>query len=460
MESFYNISKRLKMKRYIKHITALIIAVPLLAACNDDETTTGIPVITVSTERLSATMGDSIDYSVNCSSNTSTPLSTLKAELCYGGEVVATQTVRTKTEGEYSGRIEAPFYRSIPNGTAELRLTLQDITLATTEKILEVDLQRPEFKSISFVCADGQTYAMTPSADNPYLFTTTINTPSTVTKGHFLTPAVGKTHEPLVFGWNGKEVALGNNGDITFTSENSGDVEISFDIRYFEYGPTYVPSIALIQFADGETQQLNMSQGKSYKFEGAPEMNTDEWYYDPDFLSRNNDGSFTFKAITGSYSFTADFGKKYFRIYPLAENGDPASLQADGSGCIWIIGSEGVNKPTWKAINHGWWTGVDSDVALAPIADKTYQVTLTIGKQLNAKDVNFKFFGQPNWGLEFGKAGSDHYLVTDNPYFKVNEKDGNIAIADDATLTDGETYVFTIDCSAGFAPAKLTVTKQ
>ncbi len=48
------------MKRYIKHILALFITVPLLAACSDDETTTGNPVITVSTERLSATMGDSM----------------------------------------------------------------------------------------------------------------------------------------------------------------------------------------------------------------------------------------------------------------------------------------------------------------------------------------------------------------------------------------------------------------
>lgn len=119
-----------------------------------------------------------------------------------------------------------------------------------------------------------------------------------------------------------------------------------------------------------------------------------------------------------------------------------------------------MNKPTWKAINHGWWTGVDVDVAMAPIADKVYQVTLTIGQQLNAKDINFKFFGQPNWGVEFGKAGSDHYLVTENPYFKVQEKDGNIAIADDATIKDGETYVFTIDCSAGMKPAKLKVAKQ
>lgn len=449
------------MKRYIKHILALIIAVPLLVACNDDETTTGNPVITVSTERLSATMGDSIDYHVNCSNSTGVPLSTLKVELCYGGEVVATQTVRTKTEGTYSGRIKVPFYRSIPNGTAELRYTLQDVSLAITEKSLEVDIQRPEFKSIDFVCADGKTYAMTPSAENPYLFTTFINTPSTVTKGHFKAPAVGNTHEPLLFGWNGKEVSLGNDGDITFTSENAGDVEISFDMRYFEYGPTYEAQITLVQFAaSGETQVLNMSRGKLYEFEGSPEMKSDEWYYDPDFLSRNNDGTFTFKALTGSYSLTADFDKKYFRIHPLAENGDPATLQPDGTGCIWIIGSEGVNKPTWKAINHGWWTGVDVDVAMAPIADKVYQVTLTIGQQLNAKDINFKFFGQPNWGVEFGKAGSDHYLVTDNPYFKVQEKDGNIAIANDATIKDGETYVFTIDCSAGMKPAKLKVAKQ
>lgn len=246
------------MKRYIKHILALVIAVPLLVACNDEDTTTGNPVITVSTERLSATMGDSIDYHVNCSNSTGVPLSTLKVELCYGGEVVATQTVRTKTEGTYSGRINAPFYRSIPNGTAELRFTLQDVSLAITEKSLEVDIQRPKFKSIDFVCADGKTYAMTPSTENPYLFTTIINTTSTVTKGHFKAPAVGNTHEPLLFGWNGKEVSLGNGGDITFTSENAGDVEISFDMRYFEYGPTYEAQVTLVQFAaSGETQVLN-----------------------------------------------------------------------------------------------------------------------------------------------------------------------------------------------------------
>lgn len=449
------------MKRYIKHIIALIIAVPLLTACSDDETKTGIPVITVSPERISTIMGDSIDYSVNCSSSTGTPLSTLKVELRYGGEVVATQTFRTKTEGAYSGRINAPFYRSIPNGTAELRFILQDVSLATTEKSLEVDIQRPEFKSIDFVCADGKTYTMRPSAGNPYLFTTTINAPSTVTKGHFKAPAVGKTHDPLVFGWNGKEVVLGNDGDITFTSESAGNIEISFDTQYLEYGPTYESKITLVKFtATGETQVLNMSQGKLYQFEGTSEMKSDEWYYDPDFLSRNNDGTFTFKALTGSYSLTADFDKKYFRIHPLGEDGKPARLQPDGTGCIWLIGSAGMNKPTWKAINLSWNTGIGKDVAMAPIADKVYQVTLTIGKQLNADDVNFKFFGQAEWGVEFGKNGSDHYLVTDNPYFKVKEGDGNIAIADDATIKDGETYVFTIDCSAGMKPAKLTVVKQ
>ena len=88
------------------------------------------------------------------------------------------------------------------------------------------------------------------------------------------------------------------------------------------------------------------------------------------------------------------------------------SLNGDGTGALWIIGNEGVNKPTWDAVNHGWWTGVDSDVCLTPIKAKVYQVTLTVGKQLRATDVNFKFFGQANWGIEFKGKDNSHLIST------------------------------------------------
>ena len=143
---------------------------------------------------------------------------------------------------------------------------------------------------------------------------------------------------------------------------------------------------------------------------------------------------------------------------------DPMKLNADGTGAVWIIGNEGINKPTWDAVNHGWWTGTASDVCLTPIKDKVYQITLTVGKQLRASDVNFKFFGQPDWGTEFHGKDGDYVLTTDSEIFGVGDgnshDNGNIYLKDGASLNDGETYVLTIDLSSGTATGVLTVVKK
>ncbi|MGI6224373.1 MAG: DUF5121 domain-containing protein [Prevotella sp.] len=447
----------------VRYLFAALAFLPLMTACSDDDENVGEPVVTLSTTTLSALMGDSLDYTVNCSSQNDVALSVVKVQLYYDNELVSEQTLRTKTAGDYTGRIAVPYYKSIPNGTAELRFTLVDVSLATQTKSVDVELTRPEFSSIYFVCTDGNTYEMSPSTDDPYQFSVTVPSTSTVVKGHFVTPKIGNYGQPLTIGFNGTEAEVGNSGDFTMTAEEAGNIEVTFNTRYFDYGPQYEAEVKLIQFStDGEAQILNMEQGKSYQFEGNSAMATSSWYYDPDYLQDNGDGTFTFLALTGSYRFTVDFTNQYFRICPVDDSGEPASLQLNGSGTIWIIGSAGVNKPTWSAINHGWWTGAENDIAMAPISLGKYQCTLTIGKQLNKDDVNFKFFGQANWGVEFGAVGSTFYLTTDSPYFKVGENDGNISLADGAEdlINDGDTFVFTIDLTGGYAPGTLTVTKQ
>ena len=93
-----------------------------------------------------------------------------------------------------------------------------------------------------------------------------------------------------------------------------------------------------------------------------------------------------------------------------------------------------------------------------------YQITLTVGEQLSATDVNFKFFGQPNWGTEFKGNGGDYSLTSDSEIFGVGDgngghDNGNIYLKDGAVLKDGETYIFTVDLTAGCANGKLTVKK-
>ena len=86
-----------------------------------------------------------------------------------------------------------------------------------------------------------------------------------------------------------------------------------------------------------------------------------------------------------------------------------------------------------------------------------------MGETLSATGINFKFFGQPTWGVEFNGQGGTYHLESDNPWFRVNAADsdnGNIFLKDDATLTEGETYVFTIDLTSGVANGVLTVEKK
>ena len=134
-------------------------------------------------------------------------------------------------------------------------------------------------------------------------------------------------------------------------------------------------------------------------------------------------------------------------------------MNPDGTGAIWILGDAIFGKPDFTQA-QGWWTGTDYSLCMSPIAPKIYQLTLTVGKQLKAgSDVNFKFFGQPGWGIEF-KAAGDYAISTSNPWFRVNQSDGNIRLNDGVSIHDGETYVFNVDCTKGVNAAVLTVTKK
>ena len=132
-----------------------------------------------------------------------------------------------------------------------------------------------------------------------------------------------------------------------------------------------------------------------------------------------------FRAIDGTYTLTAYGNYKFVQVYSGTAS-EPSTLQADGTGAIWVIGGNGINKPFLSTKNNnGWWTGTEWDQATAQIKEKVYQITLTVGKQLSATDVNFKFFGQPNWGTEFKGDGSDYSLVCNSDVFGVGDGNGH-----------------------------------
>ena len=402
----------------------------------------------------SAQMGETVNFTVNCTDKTGERLSTLKAELLFTDEAVDATTIRTKEAGDYSVSLNVPYLQHIPNGEAKVRLTLQNVTTSTTIVEVSLNVERPHFSDLQFITADSTVYQMTEGDD--YLYTVTVPTAESAFKGYFMTRD-GK----YSFGSNGSEIELGQKGNIDFVTNNTGDVVVSFNTCDYTFGPNEEITIQPLNFTEAEnviTRQ--MQQGREYTIGG---IVADDWFIDPDFFELNDAGNYVFRAIDGTYTLTAYGNYKFVQVYSGTAS-EPATLQADGSGAIWVIGGNGINKPFLSTKNNnGWWTGTEWDQATAQIKEKVYQITLTVGKQLSATDVNFKFFGQPNWGTEFKGDGSNYSLVCNSDVFGVGDgnghDNGNIYLKDGATLNDGDTYIFTVDLTGGTKNAPLTVKK-
>ncbi|MDY4411000.1 MAG: DUF5121 domain-containing protein [Prevotella sp.] len=205
-----------------------------------------------------------------------------------------------------------------------------------------------------------------------------------------------------------------------------------------------------------------LTQGEKLTFAGADAFASDSWYMDPDFFEKDGD-SYKFLPVDGVYAILADFTLNYFKVMQV----DPTTympVQYDtnnGGGNIWVIGSKGIGKPSYASNGHNWYTGYQNDIPLGHISNTLYRMTLNVGEQLNLKDINFKFFGQPDWSpVEFSKAKAPTLTGTLAPYFKVSS-DGNVNLAinvdslsteQKAMLSFVKSVVFTLDTTKPAAP--------
>lgn len=450
--------------KHIRYYIMALLALPLMASCGDDDysapTPAGNPVMSYTAPASAVWMGDEVEVKVNCKDDGGVALSTLKANLLFSGQSVDETTIRTKEAGEYTVKLKVPYAQNVPDGKVDIQLTLQNVSTKSNTETLSFDIKRPHFNNLQFVSADGVKYDMTEKSD--FVYQAVLPSSKKTFKGYFATKD-GK----FVFGSStGKDISLGETGNFNFTSENMNDVVVTFDAKNYTAGPTDVLPVTILDFADtdaGKTWIGEIKQGATCNLTINGNNLPDDWYYDSDWFQKEEDGSYTFKAITGRYTVLADFTHKSFRIWTM-NGSEPMSLNGDGTGALWIIGNEGVNKPTWDAVNHVWWTGVDSDVCLTPIKAKVYQVTLTVGKQLRATGVDFKFFGQADWGIEFKGKDNSHLISTESEVFGIGDgnghDNGNVYLKDGVELKDGETYVLTVDLTAGVDKAVLKVEKK
>ncbi|WP_270090718.1 DUF5125 domain-containing protein [Sphingobacterium sp. SYP-B4668] len=444
------------MRRILITGIALISALGLWQSCKkDDQLPQGSPVLSVQTDVKTAHFGDSLSFKVNVS-DPAVPLSTVKVQLYYTDDLVAETVIRTKENGAYMGKVYIPYFKDVPDGTATLKFVLQNISKTKVEQAYDLVLKRPDFPYLTLV-TDNQSYRMEKVAANSYAVTQ--NFPYAV-KGYISAQAVGEQGNPLTFGWENNSVALGSVNQIPFSNSVSGTYTISFNTFSFDASPFIIAyavngSVMSRVNDDNFKAELQMTKGELVTVDGIEGI--DEWWMDPDYFKKDDTGKWTFHAATGKYRVTANFPNKYLIVEAMDGN-NLASLKADGTGAIWIIG-EGIGKPSVAANQVGWNT--DKALCLAPIGNKKYQITVTGNKTIKTDNINFKFFHQKNWGGEFGGTAisttSDIIFIGDG---KNGRDSGNLGLVTGKTIPDGKTYVLTVDLTAGNDKAVLTVTPQ
>lgn len=443
----------------MKNIIYFVLLIMLfgVSACSDNDFKPGNPVIGLDVEKADAYFGDSLNFVIKAS-DVDVPLSTLKAQIYYGEEKVSETVVRTKVSGQdYKGKIYVPFLPNINNGKATLKYILQNINFTTSEKEISLDLKRPDFPYLTLVTTNGD-YQM--QRKDLYQYEIKGELPREV-KGYIKTPAFGSNTNGLTFGWKSNTIAVGSTSDITFSNLKDKEYAITFNTYSYEAAP--FTKLLLngdeLEKVDNDNYKIDLvlKQGQSIAFDGVPDY--EKWWIDPDYFKKLDDGTLQFLPIDGSYRVIANLKLKYFIVQAL-KDGALSTLQADGTGAIWIIG-EGLGKPSLAAKEVGW--TVENGLCMSQVTAKKYQITLVAGRTVKANAINFKFFYQRDWGGEFSGSAltSSSDLVGVGKGQDVDKHDnGNLYLREGKTLTGGHIYKFVVDVTSDINKATLTVTDE
>ncbi len=444
--------------RSIKYWTISLIVFIGLTACADNVTEmqqAGNPTMQIENQFSNVHFGDILPFVVTV--NDDKPLSILTVKLYFGEEEMSKTTIRTKENGQYSGTINIPFLKDIPDGTATLEFELRNTTMKTAKTSFDVSVTRAKYPYLILVTEQGS-YAMTPtSTPNEYAITEPF--PSTDLPAIIKTPTVDQKGSEITFGWDAGAITQGVTESIPFSSSTGGAYTVSFNTKTYQATPFFEILIndEKLKMIDKENYEadINLTQGAELKVEGLD--NLANWWIDTDYLTQKTPGVYTFVPISGKYRINANLKLKYFRIEALDGN-SPATLKEDGTGAIWIIGQY-IGKPSITTKEVGWNTS--NALCMAPIGNKKHQITVVGGETINTDEINFNFFHQKGWGGSFISTNmtttSDIIFIGDG---KNGRDNGNLGILPNLKLETGATYIFTVDVAAGIDKAVLTVKKK
>lgn len=443
---------------YNKFIYASLFTVFIFSSCTDENMIPGNPAINLGNEvEADAFFGDSLSFTVNVADN-EVPLSTLKAQLYYGEDMVSETVLRTKVSGQdYTGKIYIPYYPNVKDGTATLKYVLQNINFTTTEKEQDLALKRPDFPYLTLVTEDVE-YRM--ERVGLYQYEVENKFPQKV-KGYIKAPKYGENGNEISFGWTSEGITHGSTTEINFSNEKAGKYAISFNTLTYEAAPFVQLKLdgKEMIMVDNNNYYVTgtFSKGQILAVEGIP--NLDEWYIDPDFFKLTDNGELEFQSAVGEYKITASFQFNCFIVDAIAGDADTyPEFQEDGTGMLWVKGND-LGKPSFSSNPIGF--GEKNSLCMSKVSDKVYQITLVAGENIKTDKIDFKFFYCKNrWGgeLKDGRLTTNSDLVFVGEGKDVNGADnGNLALKEGVTLEANGIYVFTVDASAGRENSVLTV---
>ncbi|MEE0236409.1 MAG: DUF5121 domain-containing protein [Bacteroidales bacterium] len=451
------------MNKFIKIAVLIGSGVMAFASCQREfqfEFAENGPEMNVDCENQ-AYLGGSIEFSVNVSDK-EYPLSVLKAHLftdldVEGGkpEPVASFEVRTKEEGTYEGSLAVPYSINVSDGNMPVVFTSVNTHLGYTYDTVYVAVSRPKYEYLTLKTDDGAEYRMEkkevtseePLASDNYWYGYTGNFPAEC-KAVIVAPEYQDVPE-LTFGWSGTGIEVGAEDYITFSNGIAGEYEITFNTYDLSAGPFITLEINGVETemvaTDKYAAVVNLTQGSDIQITGfAPGF--EGWTIDPDYLEMTDPaGTFRFLAVDGLYKLIVETKNEFIRVEAMKDMTNLATLNSDGTGAVWLIGSDKVGKPTMA--QGASWSPEAGGLCLAQVAPKVHQITLVAGVQLSCDDVNFKFFHQKTWGGEFGSSS----LTSDSDTFYVNagsSDNGNVFLHDGKTLEMGSIWRFTVDLTA------------
>jgi hypothetical protein len=214
---------------------------------------------------------------------------------------------------------------------------------------------------------------------------------------------------------------------------------------------------------------VNLTQNAPVAIGGVEPAEFASWWLDPDFIGVNEMVPYLVPK-TGRYRVIANIRNMTFKVEPLDADDNPATLQLNGDGTVWVIGA-GLGKPNLSAnrsnnpaTNFDWIT--EDALPMAPMGDGTFRITLKAGgedAQLYSTLINFKFFYQRGWGGEFRGTNDqitqyNGVISTASPLVTI-VPDGNVVLTPGQSFENGATYRFTVNITGGLENIKLFVDK-